>query len=129
MGVFDVIRRAASGLPTPAERAEQARPSLERNGLGRMIDPDGDGEVHLDTGHHMHGIMFDDKPDWMLIVKHRSRPDLDSVIRVHMGTEAEGLGDRIRNVLGHPAVMRAMRDQMSPHGEDQWVDFDHRELR
>jgi hypothetical protein len=129
MGAWDIIRYAAGGLESPAERVAQAEPSLRRNGLYGLIDPDGDGRVRLDTGHVLSAGIFDDKPDWGLTIMHRDRPNLDSAIRVHMGTRAEGVGDRMRNVLGHPAVMHAMREQMEPHGEDKWVDFDSRELR
>jgi len=114
MGAWDMIRRAASGLPSPPERAEDARPGLERNGLGGLIDPRGDGEVPLDSGHRLTATMFDDKPDWLLHIRHDANPDLMHGITVHVGTDASEVGDRIRHALGRRDVMESMREQMTP---------------
>jgi hypothetical protein len=122
MGTWDMIRMAAAG-ESPEERVERARPGLERNGLGRMLDPESDGMVRLDTGHELRATMFDGKPDWILGVGHPANPDLLHHLTVHLGTTPEEVGDRIVHALGHPEVQRAMRMQMTPGGPDWGNDW------
>ena len=118
MTAWDMIRTAAYGPLHPAW--EEAYPSLEKHGLTKLTDDD-EPFMRLDTGHRIHlAASGEDPTSWMLHVTHRH--DIDSsefgipgrVVRAYLGTQNEGVGDRLMKALGHPEVMKGMRRLMTP---------------
>lgn len=122
MGAWDMIRQAAAGMPSPEERYEAYRPSFERNGLHAMVDPEGSGFMHLESGHRLLPVLHDDHPGWDLHVGHESDPDLRRKVTVSLGDGDHDVGDRIVRALRRPEVLRSMRDQMNPGtgGDGTW---------
>lgn len=116
MSIFEALLRAAAALPSPEERYETYRPSFERNGLRAMIDPEGDGFLHLESGHTVLPTMHSENPDWTLHIHHGSDPMLTRKVTVHLGPGDNDVGDRIVKSLRRPDVMASMRDQMTGSG-------------
>lgn len=104
-------------LGTPEERVGRARDSFERNGLHAMVDPRGDGFLHLESGHHVLTTLHVDRPEWTLHVSHDSDPLLERKITHDLGPGDEDVGDRIASYLRRPETLRAMREQMNGGAE------------
>lgn len=118
MTAWDLIRQAASGPLHPAW--EEAYPSLEKNGLGKLTDDD-DPFIHLETGHRMAlGASGENPTSWTLHVSHdRDHEESEYGIPgrkvvAYLGTRNEGVGDRVMQALRHPEVMKGMRRLMTP---------------
>jgi len=118
VSAWSFIRTAAAGALHPAWA--EAYPSLEHNGLEKLTDDD-DPYLRLETGHRIAlGASGEDPTSWSLHVTHdRDHETSDYVIPgrkviAYLGTQNEGVGDRVMQAMRHPKVMEGMRRLMTP---------------
>lgn len=119
MSLADLLRKRAATELHP--RWADAYPSLERNGLHGFTDPDGDGMVHLETGHHLYLAASDSHPEWHLHITHdNDGPMAGRKVIADLGPGDHDVGDRAIRALRHPQVMQGMRELMKPPQPGEW---------
>lgn len=113
MGLWDMIRQAASG--DPPDHWDRTMESLRDSGFP-------DSRMRLDTGHRLfvyHNWWGGNNP---FSNSHREgvhvqvwHPALgsDRVIEGYLGDVPEHVGPHLRRMFAHPDVMQAMRGQMT----------------